>query len=58
MKKLYFVLPSLRAGGAERVISYLASNLNKSEFDVTLIIVGKEKDAAYNVKDIPVFFFK
>tara|TARA_E500000318_G_scaffold112049_1_gene133641 strand:+ start:14897 stop:15970 length:1074 start_codon:yes stop_codon:yes gene_type:complete len=56
LKKLYFVLPSLRAGGAERVISYLASNLNKSEFDVTLIIVGKEKDAAYNVKDIPVFF--
>ncbi|RIV46046.1 glycosyltransferase [Flagellimonas pelagia] len=56
MKKIYFVLPSLRAGGAERVISFLAANLDKSEFEVSLIIVGKKADAAYDIKDIPVVF--
>lgn len=38
------------------MISFLATNLNKSNFDVSLIIVGKKADAAYDVQDVPVIF--
>lgn len=53
---ILFVLPSLKAGGAERVISFIASNLNPNKFTCTLIVVGQKKDAIYNTEGIEVLF--
>ncbi len=53
-KKVIFVLPSLAAGGAERVMSYIAQNLNPIKYDVTLIVFGFEKDKAFEVNNIDV----
>lgn len=53
-KKILFVLPSLCAGGAERVISFVSQQLNTNDFKVKLIVLGFEKDAVYNVDSIEV----
>ena len=55
-KKILFVIPSLRAGGAERVMSFIAQNLDDSIFDVNLLVVGFEKDKAFDVDSISVTF--
>ena len=51
-----FVLPNLMAGGAERVISYIAQNIDPKKFNTTLLIVGHSKDASYDVENIKVVF--
>nr|WP_321244152.1 glycosyltransferase [uncultured Psychroserpens sp.] len=51
-----FALPSLAAGGAERVMSFVAQNLDQSKFNVTLLITEFEKNAAYDIKGIPVIY--
>ncbi|MBT8274276.1 MAG: glycosyltransferase, partial [Bacteroidia bacterium] len=45
--KILFILPSLRAGGAERVISFVAENIDKSSFDPILLIIGNEDESVY-----------
>ena len=55
-KKILFVLPSLCAGGTERVISFVAQQLNIGVFDVKLVVLGFEKDAVYNVDFIEVIY--
>ncbi|WP_179347762.1 glycosyltransferase [Winogradskyella pacifica] len=54
--KVFFILPTLFAGGAERVMSFVSQNLNKEKFDVTLIVIGFEKESKYEVKDITVTY--
>jgi len=54
--KILFILPSLRAGGAERVVSFIAQNLDKNKFSPALLIVGFEKDAAFSIADIETHF--
>ncbi len=49
--KILFILPSLRAGGAERVISFISNNIDKSKFEPVLIVFGFEKDNSYSIKD-------
>ncbi|WP_165395203.1 glycosyltransferase [Flagellimonas allohymeniacidonis] len=51
-----FVIPSLCAGGTERVMSYVAGHLNKDKFKVTLIVLGFEKDKAFDVKNIEILY--
>jgi glycosyltransferase involved in cell wall biosynthesis len=53
-KKILFILPSLRAGGAEGVISFIAKQLNPDLFDVKLIVIGFKKDAVYDVESLVV----
>ncbi|WP_340155444.1 glycosyltransferase [uncultured Winogradskyella sp.] len=55
--KICFVLPNLRAGGAERVMSFIAQKLDTSKFETTLIIIGNESEAAYDIKGINVIYF-
>ncbi|REE25793.1 glycosyltransferase involved in cell wall biosynthesis [Winogradskyella pacifica] len=52
----YFILPTLFAGGAERVISFVSQNLNKDKFNVKLIIIGFEKDSKFDISGIPVIY--
>lgn len=54
--KIYIMLPTLHAGGAERIMSFLAQNLDKNKFDITLIIVGYKKESKYSVKDCKTIF--
>lgn len=56
--KVFFVIPSLRAGGAERVMSYVAQNLNKNLFDATLVVIGSKKDYSYAIDNINVVFLE
>lgn len=41
-KKLAVVVPSLRGGGAEKVIINILRNIDKNKFDIKLILVKKE----------------
>ncbi len=52
-----FMLPNLNAGGAERVMSFVAKEIDKDKFYVTLVIVGHERDASYDVSGIKVIYF-
>lgn len=49
MKKLLFILPSLKAGGAERVISFLTTSLDTTRYNITLLVLGFEKDSVYPI---------
>ena len=40
MKKVFLIISSLNAGGAERVFWILAQNFNSSLYDVTLVILN------------------
>lgn len=53
-----FVLPNLLPGGAERVFSYIAQNINPEKFNTTLLIIGYSKDASYDVKNIGLVFLE
>jgi glycosyltransferase involved in cell wall biosynthesis len=52
--KVFFIIPTLFAGGAERVMSFVSQNLDKEKFDVTLIVIGYEKDGKYDISGITV----
>jgi len=54
--KIFFFIPSLRAGGAERVVSFVAQKIDKSKFDTTLYVIGSNKDATFQVKDVKIEF--
>jgi len=56
LKKILFILPSLKAGGAERVLSFVAQNIDKTKFLTTLLVLGFEKDAVYEVKNVNVVY--
>ncbi|GAL70763.1 glycosyltransferase [Jejuia pallidilutea] len=56
--KVLFVLPTLTAGGAERVMSFVAQNINNAKFESTLLVTGYKKDAAYAIKGIRVKFLE
>jgi glycosyltransferase involved in cell wall biosynthesis len=53
-KKIFFIVPSLKAGGAERIFSFVSQQIDKELFDVTLVVLGFKKDDVYIVKDIHV----
>ena len=55
--KIVFVLPDLTSGGAERVMSYVAKNISKDYFDVTLWAAGYKKNTQYNVEGLEVIYF-
>jgi len=48
--KLLFIIPSLRPGGAERITSILCQKLDKSIFEVNLIVLNS-KDSFYKFKE-------
>jgi glycosyltransferase involved in cell wall biosynthesis len=51
MKKVFFIIPTLTQGGAERVIVTLLKFLDKSEFKVTIMVVNMNEEV-YR-KEIP-----
>jgi glycosyltransferase involved in cell wall biosynthesis len=53
-----FALPNLLPGGAERVMSYVAENIDSTRFNSTLLIIGYSKDASYDIKNINVVYLE
>src|SRR6056297_1161634 len=43
-KKIFFLVPSLRGGGAEKVIINIVNNLSREKFEIGLIVIEKEGD--------------
>ena len=56
IKKILFILPSLKAGGAERVISFLAKELDHNLFRVKLVVYGYKKDSIFDLGDLDIIF--
>lgn len=56
-KKIIFVLPDLTSGGAERVMSFVAKNISKDIFDVSLWAAGFSKNTKYNLEGVNVVYF-
>ena len=54
--KIVFILPSLAAGGAERILSYVAQDLNVLEFETTLLVTGFKKDTVYNLPNLDIVY--
>lgn len=57
-KKILFILPTLTAGGAERVISFIAQNIDLTIYDSKLLVTGYKKEAAYTIDNIEVEFLE
>ena len=55
-KHIVFVIPSLAAGGAERIFAFLAQNLDKELFKITLLVIGYKKQTVYQVSDANVVY--
>jgi glycosyltransferase involved in cell wall biosynthesis len=53
-----FILPNLLPGGAERVFSYIAQNIDSNKFNASLLIIGYSKDASYDVKNVGLIFLE
>lgn len=56
--KITFILPTLFAGGSERIFSFLAQNIDKAKFEATLLVIGKSSESAYDIEGINVIFFE
>lgn len=54
--KITFIIPSLKAGGAERVMSFIAKSLNPSRFETSMIIIGFKKDCVFDIENVNVHF--
>ena len=40
--KLLLITPSLITGGSQRVITYLANNLDRNKFDINLLVINNK----------------
>ncbi|MBT8257039.1 MAG: glycosyltransferase [Bacteroidia bacterium] len=58
-EKIHLVIASanLLPGGAERVLSFLARNIDRTTFKVSFVIFGHEKDVAYDLTGLSTTFF-
>lgn len=54
--KIIFILPHLKAGGAERVVSFIYNNIDKNIFEPHLIVIGFEKDNIYPIIDLNITY--
>ncbi|MBO0330179.1 glycosyltransferase [[Muricauda] lutisoli] len=52
------MIPSLRAGGAERVMSFVAQNLSQELFETTLVVIGSKNDYSYPIDTINLVFLE
>lgn len=41
MKKILFMIESLKGGGAEKVLSTLVKNIDKTKYDITVFVIAK-----------------
>jgi glycosyltransferase involved in cell wall biosynthesis len=51
-RRVLLVLPSLGAGGAERVISFVAQHLNRDKFEVLLLVAASANENKFQVDGV------
>jgi glycosyltransferase involved in cell wall biosynthesis len=54
--KILLFIPNLSAGGAERVMLFIAKNLSKNKFDAKLVVIGSPKDTFYETKEVEIIY--
>lgn len=54
---ILFVLPTLKPGGAERVVSFIAQIFHNKKQTVTLLVLGYQKDKSYETGDLEIIYF-
>ncbi|SDJ60015.1 Glycosyltransferase involved in cell wall bisynthesis [Pedobacter sp. ok626] len=54
-RKLFFIINTLNAGGAERVISNLCNYFNSRNFDVSIVCLNQSEPAYYLAPEIKVY---
>ncbi len=47
--KILFVIPSITGGGSERVVSHLVNYLDRSRFEVILVVIHKQVKFSYQI---------
>ena len=50
-KKIIFIVPSMRGGGSERVMSIILNYLDRNKFDILLVLLKKEGQYLEDLKD-------
>ncbi|OUS02950.1 hypothetical protein A9Q86_02565 [Flavobacteriales bacterium 33_180_T64] len=55
--KICFVLPALNAGGAQRIMSFLAQHIDKDKFDCRLLVIAKAESTDFDVSYANVHYF-
>lgn len=55
-KKILLIIPNLMAGGAEKVIAFLAKSLNRDIFDVTLVIIDSKRKTLFDVNGVDTIY--
>lgn len=53
---IIFALPSLCSGGAERVMSFIAQNIDTNTFEPTILVTGTEAQTVYDVSNVNVVY--
>ncbi|MGY5351718.1 glycosyltransferase [Wenyingzhuangia sp. IMCC45533] len=56
VKRLFFILPDLNAGGAQRVVTFLSKNIAQNFFEVKLIIIGAKNKTAFDLELVDVVY--
>lgn len=51
MKKIFLIIPTLRQGGAERVISELANDWVKKDCEIYVILLNSDQDIFYKIDE-------
>lgn len=52
--KICFLLPDLSRGGAQRIMSFLAQNLDKDVFDCTLVVVNPKSETDFKLENVKI----
>jgi glycosyltransferase involved in cell wall biosynthesis len=55
-KNILLIIPNLSAGGAEKVMCFLAKNLGNESVNVRLIVIGSKQDTVYDTTDIDILY--
>ena len=55
MKKVVFAIPRLTGGGAERVVSVWANELNSKGFDIRIVLFYRSKDEYFTSEEVEIY---
>ena len=56
--KILFITPTLKAGGAEKVLTFLYNNISRKKFIPELIVIGSKKDSHFKINSNNVIYLE